>query len=93
MIDEIAALLLQAMTQACEERGDGIVTAQDDDLTAVEIEGTFDLRGLALTVLGAMPKSKGEASVTAMVSIADDVSDASVQRINDTVDAITAALK
>lgn len=72
MIDEIAALLLQAMTQACEERGDGIVTAQDDDLTAVEIEGTFDLRGLALTVIGAMPAVNDAGAPNAFLSVSRD---------------------
>lgn len=54
MTDAIAALLLQALEAQCEESGGGLVMVRSDDLTSVEIEGSFDLRGLAIFLVPAM---------------------------------------
>lgn len=54
MIDNIAAVLLQGLEAQCGEEGDRIVMVRTDELTEVEIEGSFDLRALALSLMPAI---------------------------------------
>lgn len=69
MTDAIAALLLQALEAQCEESGGGLVMVRSDDLTSVEIEGSFDLRTVAAMLGQALPAPCGAPDPEPVISI------------------------